>query len=95
VTIAEAECLWIIKKRLGSEVPVPEVYGWQVDGKDVFIYMQLIQGRRLQECRDDLDVEGETGICDQLRQIVMSLRDLKQDPRDIFIGAYVSRKMWI
>lgn len=71
------------------------MYGWRVDGKDVFIHMQLVQGRRLKECWDDLAVEGKTGICDQLRQIAMSLRDLKQDPRDTFIGAYVSRKMWI
>jgi hypothetical protein len=95
VTIAEAQCLWIIKKRLCGKVPVPEVYGWRVDGNDVFIYMQLVQGRRLKECWDGFGVEAKTGICDQLRQIGISLHDLKQDPRDTFIGACVSRKMWI
>ncbi|KAF7899003.1 uncharacterized protein EAF01_008216 [Botrytis porri] len=40
---AEAQCLWIIRKNLGDEVPVPEIYGWRVDGDYVFIYMELPQ----------------------------------------------------
>lgn len=37
VTVAEAQCLWVIKRLLCDEVLVPEVYGWRVDGRDVFI----------------------------------------------------------
>jgi hypothetical protein len=36
------------------------VYGWRVDGMDVFIYMQLVQGQRLKEYWDDLGVEASS-----------------------------------
>lgn len=49
VTIAEAQCLWLIRMTLGDRVPVPEVYGWRVDGNEVFIYMQLVQGVMLKD----------------------------------------------
>ncbi len=38
VTTAEAQCLWIIRHTLRDKVPVPEVYGWRVDGREVFVY---------------------------------------------------------
>ena len=47
VDVAKAQCLWVIKRVLGDKVPVPEVYGWRVDGRDVFIYMELIRGDTL------------------------------------------------
>ncbi|TGO22418.1 hypothetical protein BPAE_0169g00260 [Botrytis paeoniae] len=37
VTLAEAQCLWIIREDLGDEVPVPEIYGWRVDGDHDFM----------------------------------------------------------
>jgi aminoglycoside phosphotransferase (APT) family kinase protein len=49
VAIAEAQCLCVIKKVLRDEAPVPEVYGWQVDGRDVFIYMQYVRGETLKD----------------------------------------------
>lgn len=86
VTIAEAQCLWVIKRVLGDEVPVPEVYGWRVDGRDVFIYMQLVQGETLKDRWDSLGVADKTTVCDDLRRIMRSLRDIEQDPNDVFIG---------
>jgi hypothetical protein len=38
VKIAEAQCLWIISRVLGNAVRLPEVHGWRIDGRDVFIH---------------------------------------------------------
>jgi hypothetical protein len=46
VTVAEAQCLWMINRLFGDAVPVPEIFGWRVDEENyVFIYMELIEGR--------------------------------------------------
>ena len=86
VTIAEDQCLWIIKKILGDVVPVPEVYGWKVDGSEVFIYMQYIKGQQLRERWDILSIAEKTEICNQLSNIVTALRQVSQSPQDPFIG---------
>ena len=86
VTIAEAQCLWLIRKILGDKVPVPEVYGWRVDGHEVFIYMQLVRGVTLKERWEHLSVAEKTSVCGQLRRIITSLRQVKQEPFDQFIG---------
>jgi len=86
VAIAEAQCLWVIKRVLRDEVPVPEVYGWRVDGRHVFIYMQLVRGETLKERWDSLSIADKITVCDHLRQITTSLRQVKQDPNDSFIG---------
>jgi hypothetical protein len=36
VSVSEAQCLWVIRRTLGNHVPVPEVYAWRVDGRQVF-----------------------------------------------------------
>jgi hypothetical protein len=60
VTIAEAQCLWMIKRTFGDKVPVPEIYGWRVDEENyVFLYMELIQGQTLQDGWDELNSHGE------------------------------------
>ena len=85
VSVAEAQCLWAIKKFLGDRVRVPEVYAWRcVDGK-VFIYMQLIHGKTLKERWETLTCTERTDICDQLCEITDSLRLLEQGG-DAFIG---------
>jgi hypothetical protein len=86
VAIAEAQCLWVIKRVLRDEVPVPEVSGWRVDGRDVFIYMQLVRGETLKDEWDSLSIADKIAVCDHLRQIMTSLRQVEQDPNDTFIG---------
>ncbi|OBT42937.1 hypothetical protein VE00_07301 [Pseudogymnoascus sp. WSF 3629] len=86
VTVSEAQSLWLIKRILGDEVPVPELYGWRVDGRDVFIYMEYIQGEMLKDRWDSLTDADKTLVCDHLRQIITSLRQVEQDPDDTFIG---------
>src|SRR6266536_1017975 len=85
VAVAEAQCLWVIKRLLCDEVPVPEVYGWRVDGRDVFIYMQFVRGETLNDQWDCLSIAEKTTVCDHLRQIMTSLRQVEQDPNDSFI----------
>lgn len=88
VTIAEGQCLWIIKKILGDVVPVPEVYGWKVDRSEVFIYMQYIQGQRLKNRWGSLSTAEKIEICSQLGKITTALRQVSQPPCDPFIGMY-------
>ncbi|TGO64614.1 hypothetical protein BCON_0006g00160 [Botryotinia convoluta] len=87
VTVAEAQCLWIIKKDLGDEIPVPEIYGWRVDVDYVFIYMDLIRGVTLKHQWDFMDGSDKISVCEQLRKIISSLRSVEQDPQDLFIGS--------
>lgn len=86
VVVEEALCLHMIHKAFSDKVPVPEVYGWKVEGGCVFIYMELIRGESLHDRWDSLSDSEKTLICDQLRQIVSSLRQVEQDPADPFIG---------
>jgi hypothetical protein len=46
LSIAEGQCMWAIRHTLGQQVPVPEVYGWCRDGKEVFIYILYAAHRR-------------------------------------------------
>ncbi|KFZ14756.1 hypothetical protein V501_03063 [Pseudogymnoascus sp. VKM F-4519 (FW-2642)] len=85
VTVSEAQSLWVIKRVLGNEVPVPELYGWRVDGRDVFIYMEYIKGEKLKDRWDSLTDADKTYICHHLRQILTSSRQVEQDPDDAFI----------
>ena len=47
-TIAEGQCLWALRRVL-PHLPVPEIYGWNQDGDNVFLYMELINGVTLEE----------------------------------------------
>jgi tRNA A-37 threonylcarbamoyl transferase component Bud32 len=86
VSVVEAICLWAVKRILHDKVPVPEVYGWRIDGDTVFIYMQLIRGDLLQDRWDSLNDFEKTVVCDQLRQIATDLQKVEQEPSDPFIG---------
>lgn len=86
VVIEEALCLYMVHKVLSDKVPVPEVYGWKVNEGCVFIYMELVRGESLHDRWDSLSDSDKMSICDQLSQIVSSLRQIGQDPTDQFIG---------
>ncbi|TVY37828.1 hypothetical protein LSUB1_G004694 [Lachnellula subtilissima] len=81
VTVAEAQCLWMVKRLVGEQVPVPEVYGWRVDGQD------FVRGETLKDRWDFLSVGDKTTLCNHLYQIMESLRHVEQDPNDPFIGS--------
>jgi hypothetical protein len=92
VTIEEALSMRAVRKRLGHQVPVPEVFGWRVRQDRVFIYMELISGTTLQERWDDLNLLEKDSLCEQLNQILSSLRQLEQ--RDEFIGKRLSTERY-
>ncbi|RAQ61028.1 phosphotransferase enzyme family protein [Aspergillus flavus] len=88
VTIVEALNLWMVKKGFHDKVPVPGIFGWPVDDEGyVFIYMELIEGPTLEECWNRLCTIEKRAISDQLSRIAETLRQLKKDPSDHFIGS--------
>ena len=84
VTIDEAVTMWVVRKYLGQQVPVPELFGWRVYQKTVFIYMELIPGVTLKERWGDMDLPDKNSICGQLHNMLFSLRQLQQE--NTFIG---------
>lgn len=88
ISIAEGQCLWAIQQFLRNNVPVPEIYGWREDGDETFIYMELIDGDTLQERWTSLSSVDRVRLCEELREIIMSLRRLEQSPGEKFIGRY-------
>ncbi|KAL2824250.1 kinase-like domain-containing protein [Aspergillus cavernicola] len=79
VTVAEAQCLWMVQRAFQGTVPVPELFGWRVDDEGyVFIYMQLIEGQMLLDRWDDLHGTDKEVMRNQLYEIIRSLRQLSQ-----------------
>ncbi|QPH03883.1 hypothetical protein C2857_000295 [Epichloe festucae Fl1] len=87
VTVHEAKTQIMVREKLSGHVPIPEVFGWIVDGGQGFIYMQLIQGDTLQERWHILDEADKRSVCSQLRAMVASWRSLPQDGRECYIGS--------
>ncbi|KAH7011273.1 kinase-like domain-containing protein [Ilyonectria destructans] len=85
VTIAEGQCLWSLHQLL-PQVLVPEIYGWRQDGDNTFLYMELVQGVTLENQWDSLNRTERGGVCENLRDILTELRQLRQDPSDLFLG---------
>ncbi|KAF1828170.1 kinase-like protein [Decorospora gaudefroyi] len=91
VKSSEGQCMRLVKYYLASSVPVPEVYGWDKDGDDVFLYMQLISGVPLDELWSHIGPEQKSLLCEDIRRIVENLGHLKQDHSEI-VGS-VTREM--
>jgi hypothetical protein len=91
ITIAEGQCLWALRRFLPSQVPVPDVYGWCEDNGEVFIYMELVRGVTLEKRWESLSKQERKIVCDQLRAMLLALRNLQQDPKDQFLGEWLSR----
>jgi hypothetical protein len=89
VSIAEGQCLWMIRTYLGHKVPVPEVYGWCRDGEETFIYMELIRGSTLEQRWDELSTTERSSLCDQLRPMVAALQALKQSSHESCVGKHL------
>ncbi|KAK6514937.1 hypothetical protein TWF506_007294 [Arthrobotrys conoides] len=87
ISIAEGQCLYFLKRNLGGEINVPEIYGWCRDGGATFLYMELIDGKQLDAVWDGISEDERECICQRLEKMISSLRRLKQDPEDRFIGS--------
>jgi aminoglycoside phosphotransferase (APT) family kinase protein len=84
VSTAEAVCLWVVKWHLQGQVPVPDVYGWRVDGQDVFLFMELVPGVILRERWDQLSYQDRLLVCDELRFMISQLTEIA--PHRAFYG---------
>lgn len=85
ISTAEGQCLLAIR-HLCPNVPVPEVYGWCQDEGETFIYIEKVEAATLEQEWPNLDTEERYEICTQLRCIIDELRQLQQDPSNLFIG---------
>ena len=86
VRISEAQALYAIRNKCGESVPVPEIYGWRQDGDEMFLYMEAVRGKTLEEAWPTLIEDDRLHICSELRTIFYNLHYIKQDPSDRFIG---------
>ncbi|KAH6612114.1 phosphotransferase enzyme family protein-like protein [Boeremia exigua] len=86
VTIAEGQCLLLIRSKLSQHVPVPEVYKWCKDDGQVFIYMELMNGVTLEKSWDGLDEGDRLAVCEQLRCMIAAWRGLGCTSDLTFIG---------
>jgi hypothetical protein len=79
ITIAEGQCMLLIRDTLSEVVPVPEVYGWCRDNGQVFIYMELVDGITLEKSWETMAESERKFVCQQLRDMVDAWRGLKQE----------------
>lgn len=87
VSIAEIETQIFLHEQLQRHVPIPEVFGYDQDGGQTFLYMALIEGDTLQERFANLTEVERQVVCAELRQMVSIWRqDLRQDDGDSYIG---------
>lgn len=78
MSVAEAQCILLARKHLPS-IPTPEVYGWQRDGRQTFIFMELVDGCTVEELWDDLTEQDLAAICAELHGYVALWRGLSQE----------------
>lgn len=85
VTIAEGQWLWFMQNHVRNRIPVPEIYGWRCDGKTTYLYMELVDADTLETKWPDLTETDRKLVCNHLRDILQSLRQLKRvrSPRSI------------
>lgn len=87
--MAEAQTLWAVRHYFKGAIPVPEVYGWRQDARGtVFIYMEYVQGRTLEECWPTATDKEKEGIAEELKRHIDMLRTLSSPNK--FIGEYYS-----
>ena len=89
VKLEEAQTMIAIRRIFpNGEVPVPEVYGWKRYGDTLFIYMSLMTGKTLADIWPSLTKPEKVSICDELSQIIASLRRVSQGTSYPFIGTH-------
>lgn len=60
-------------------IPVPEIYGWRTEGNQVFLYLECIEGRQLEEVYHLLSHEDKLEIYDQIKMAKAALCRLQQE----------------
>lgn len=85
-SIAEGQCLYTVRRVFGPSVPVPEVYAWCQESEETFVFMELIDGLNLEARWADLSAEERYNVAQELREILHTLREAKQDSEYQFVG---------
>ncbi|WXC60307.1 hypothetical protein SNK03_006172 [Fusarium graminearum] len=84
LNLEEVQTLWVIRKVFpNGDVPVPELFSWRKYGDWVFIYMSLVPGETLREVWQSLDEDDKASLQNRLKEIIGTLRKLKQSPEII------------
>lgn len=86
ISIAEGQCMLFVSSKLSGQMSVPEVYGWCKDDGQMFIYVELIEGVRLEKSWEGLVEEDRLAVCGRLKCIVDAWRGLECDSEAAFIG---------
>lgn len=87
-TIGEAETQKMVYGKLKGKVPIPEVYGWTMDGGQGFIYMELIEGDTLEERWATMSEDEKLSVCTELHGMVKEWRALEHSEDGLYIGWY-------
>ncbi|KAF2757271.1 hypothetical protein EJ05DRAFT_486341 [Pseudovirgaria hyperparasitica] len=87
VPLYEALVTMFIRHQVGTKVPVPEVFGWRVEGNYVYIYLSLIQGQTLDSCWRSLQEREKVAISGQLGGVIATLQSITQDPASEIVGS--------
>ena len=83
-SVTEAETQNMAYQRLKGKVPIPEVFGWTVDGDQTFIYMALIEGETLEQRWHALNEEERETVCKELNSMAKAWRSL--EPPNFYVG---------
>lgn len=86
VRLNEIQALCFLNRYLGNSFAAPEVYGWQKDGADTFLYMELIKGEPLDEVWHALPETNRQAICKELHAAKAQLDTLRQAHGHSFLG---------
>jgi predicted Ser/Thr protein kinase len=78
----------MVHQKLRGRVHVPEVYGWDEDDNQGFIYMELIAGDPLMQRWGAMTEEERISVCGELKLMARAWRTLEHDGKGTYIGAY-------
>ena len=87
-TVSEGQNLWLLS--FLPDMRVPKVYGWCVDGDQMFLYMERIEGVTVEERWPSLSASEKLAVAKQLDSMISSMRRLKQAPGNRYIGQFPS-----
>lgn len=79
--------MYAIKQFL-PRIPMPEIYGWRTDGKEVFLYMEYIRGRKFDTVLEEMTHAEHALAVRDLHNMLSDLRLLRQVERDAFVGKF-------
>ncbi|GAM90437.1 hypothetical protein ANO11243_084800 [Dothideomycetidae sp. 11243] len=95
VKLEEAQTLRALSRAVPHELlPVPEVFGWRVQGERHFLYMSLVDGGTLRESWPTLADSERRGICGQLARVVSTLRRMTRATPEHSISRHRLHQRW-